>query len=73
MTVGQRIVFYRELKGMRAVELANKVGITKQLLWKYESGNVTNIPLDKFEQIADALEVNPAVLAGWISENNENV
>jgi transcriptional regulator with XRE-family HTH domain len=68
MTLGQRIKYYRELNGLKGVDLADAVGISKQLLWKYESGNITNIPLDKFELIARALHVDPAVLAGWITE-----
>ena len=70
MTIGERIVYYRELRRMKAVDLADRAGISKQLLWKYESGNITNIPLDKFEIIASVLEVDPAVLAGWISEED---
>ena len=73
MTVGQRIVKYRERIGMSQVSLAEKVGVSKQLMWKYESGNITNIPLDKFERIAQVLGVNPAVLAGWIPGDDDEL
>ena len=34
-------------------------------LYKYETGIVTNIPLDKLESIAACLGVAPGYLAGW--------
>ena len=46
-------------------ELANKVGTTKQTIYKYENNIITNIPSDKIELIAYALEVDPVVLMGW--------
>lgn len=71
MTVGQRIVYYREKAELRQSELAEKVGITKQLLWKYETDRITNIPMDNLVAIANTLHVDPAVLAGWEEENPE--
>lgn len=46
-------------------ELAKKVGISKQTLYKYENDIVTNIPSDKLESIADNLGVMPSYLMGW--------
>ena len=65
MTTAQKIVHYRELAGLKQTELAEKVGITKQLLWKYETGRITNIPLVNLENIANALHIPPSVLTGW--------
>ena len=67
MTTAQKIVYYRELAGLRQTELAEKVGITKQLLWKYETGRITNIPLEKLQSIAEVLHIAPSELAGWES------
>lgn len=71
MTTGQKIAYYRERKGLSQVELAEKIGTTKQNLWKYENDLVTNIPLDKIEMIGKVLGVSPAVLTGWEDENDE--
>ena len=49
MTVGDRIREYRKKMGMSQEELAAKVDVTKQAIYKYESNIVTNIPLDKIE------------------------
>lgn len=65
MTVGDRIKYFRDNKGMTQDELANKIGTTKQTIYKYENNIITNIPSDKIELIAYALEVNPVVLMGW--------
>lgn len=73
MTVGQRIVQYREKAELKQSELADKVGITKQLLWKYETGRITNIPMDNLVAIANVLHVDPAVLAGWEEDTESEV
>ena len=65
MTVGEKIKKVRELKNIAQVDLANQVGISKQTLYKYENGIITNIPSNKIESIAKALEITPAYLMGW--------
>ena len=37
MTVGERIVFLREQKGLKQVELARQAGLSRQCLYEYES------------------------------------
>lgn len=70
MTVGQRIKMKRESLNMSQVDLANKIGCTKQTLYKYENDIITNIPSTNIEKIAQALETTPAYLMGW--ENNSD-
>lgn len=64
-SVGDRIRRARELKDMSQEDLGLACGTTKQTIYKYESGIITNIPLDKIESIADALGVSAAYLVGW--------
>lgn len=71
MTTGQRIAYYRERACLSQVDLADKIGITKQLLWKYENDQISNIPLDKIALIGKACGVDPAVLSGWKEEGEE--
>lgn len=68
MTIGDRIKQLRARKNISQVDLANQVGVSKQTLYKYENNIVTNIPSDKIEGIAQALETSPAYLMGWSSE-----
>lgn len=68
MTIGTRIKLSRESKNMTQEELGIACGTTKQSIFKYETGVVTNIPLDRLERIAEALDVSPAYLMGWEDE-----
>lgn len=65
MTKGERIKELRERYGLSQVELALKIGVSKQTLYKYENNIVTNIPSDKIELLARALGTTPAYLMGW--------
>ena len=55
MTIGDRIKQQRESKNMSQVELAEKIGVSKQTLYKYENNIVTNIPSIKLQSIAKVL------------------
>ena len=68
MTIGKRIKNKREQIGITQVELARKIGCTKQTLYKYENDIVTNIPSDNIEKLATALYTTPAYLMGWDNE-----
>lgn len=68
MTVGERIKVARERKKLTQEELGAMCGTTKQSVFKYEAGVVTNIPLDRLERIASALDVTTAYLMGWEEE-----
>lgn len=65
MTVGERIKATREDKGITQGELAKAAHTTKQTIYKYESGIVTNIPYDKMVAISDYLGVSGPYLMGW--------
>lgn len=61
----KRIKKMRVLRGLTQTELARKLGTTKQNIYKYENGIVTNIPSNKVEDIAHALNTTPQYLMGW--------
>lgn len=65
MTIGEKIKSAREAAGLTQSDLGKACGTTKQTIYKYESGAVTNIPFDRLELIADALNVPAADLMGW--------
>lgn len=46
-------------------ELANKTGLSKSTLQRYETGAIKNMPIDKLEVLAEALDISPAYLMGW--------
>lgn len=51
-TIGDRIKNLRESINVLQTELAEKIGVSKQTLYKYENNIVTNIPSYKIELIA---------------------
>ena len=69
MAIGDRIKKYRLSLGISQVSLADKAAISKQTLYKYENGIITNIPTDKIEVIASALNTTPADLMGWTDDH----
>ena len=68
MTVGERIKEVRINRNISQVDLAAKIGVSKQTLYKYENNIITNIPSDKIEAIANICKLPPAYFMGW--ENN---
>ena len=65
MTIGRNINHARKLSGMTLEELSKHIGISRQTLSRYENGIIGNIPSDRIEKIAIALNVSPAQLMGW--------
>ena len=65
MTLGEKIAALRKAKGMTQQELADKLNTTKQTIGKYEKGIVSNLPLNRIRELADALDCEPSYLTGW--------
>ena len=65
MTTGDRIRNKREELGISQAELARMTECSKQTIYKYEHNIVTNIPFDKVERIAKAINMPPSYLMGW--------
>ncbi|MHD0433913.1 helix-turn-helix domain-containing protein [Staphylococcus aureus] len=63
----------REKQGITLAELGRKIGKTEATVQRYESGNIKNLKNDTIESIANALNVNPAFLMGWLdAEDTED-
>ena len=56
MNLSEKIRYLRIQKGMTQAELAEKLNTTKQTIGKYENQVVTNLPLNRIQELADALE-----------------
>lgn len=57
MTRGQRIKSRREELAISQTDLARRIGVSKQTLYKYENDIITNIPSDIIERLAKELDV----------------
>lgn len=72
MTIGERIKKVRIFQNISQKELADKINVSKQTLYKYERDIITNIPSDKIECIATVLKISPAYLMGWDDTNHKD-
>lgn len=68
-TKGERIKKLRSACNLTQTELANKIGVSKQTLYKYENNIITNIPSDKIELLALFLNTSEAYLMGWAKDS----
>lgn len=68
MNLSEKIRYLRNQKGMTQEQLAQKLNTTKQTIGKYENQVVTNLPLNRIQELADALDTTPAYLMGWGEE-----
>ncbi len=69
MKIGEKIKKLRKQKGLTQEEVAKAINSTKQTIYKYETGVITNIPSDKIEAISELLNCSPSYLMGWENEN----
>lgn len=63
--IGQRLRELRIQVGLTLDEVGKRIGVSKQAIYKYETGITTNIPLDKIEELAKLYHVSPAEIMGW--------
>lgn len=71
MNTGEKIRQLRIDAGMTQEDLGKAAQTTKQNIYKYEAGIITNIPAVKIGLIAKALNTTPAYLMGWDEEKTE--
>ena len=71
MTVGNRIKARRQELNMSVDELAKRLNKNRATVYRYEKGEIENLPLDILEPLAKALDTTPAYLMGWYQENED--
>ena len=72
MNIGDRIKNRRKYLKMSADELAKRLGKDRSTIYRYEKGDIENLPLDILEPIAKALETTPQYLMGWEEVQKKN-
>lgn len=72
MNIGLRIKERRKELKMSADELGKKLGKDRSTIYRYEKGDIENLPLDILEPIAKALGTTPQYLMGWEKVQKEN-
>lgn len=71
MNIGPRIKQRRKELKMSADELGKRLGKDRSTIYRYEKGDIENLPLDILDPIAEALETTPAYLMGWETQVEE--
>ena len=64
-TSGERIKELRKALGLSADDLASRIGKDRATIFRYEKGEIENMPLSVINNLADALHVSPGYLMGW--------
>ncbi|HEY9006414.1 MAG TPA: helix-turn-helix transcriptional regulator [Ohtaekwangia sp.] len=59
--IGSNISMYRKIRGFKASDIAERLGISESSYTRYERGE-TSITVDLVKQIADELKIDPVTL-----------
>lgn len=70
MTVGERIKARRKELCLSADSLAERIGVSRSTMFRYESGDIEKLPADSLAPIASALNTSVEYLMGWSNEEN---
>lgn len=65
MRIGERIKQRRLELGYTADALAKLLNKNRATIYRYENGDIKNMPIDVLEPLAKALNTTPAYLMGW--------
>lgn len=65
MNTGDRIKQRRLELGLTVDDLANKINKSRATIYRYENGDIENMPTTVLEPLAKALNTSPADLMGW--------
>ena len=65
MNTGDRIKQRRIELGLSVDDLAEKIGKSRATIYRYENGDIENMPTPILEPLAKALDTTPADLMGW--------
>ncbi|MGT2866627.1 XRE family transcriptional regulator [Streptococcus fryi] len=68
MSVGARIKARRIELGFNADWLAEKIGVSRSTIFRYEKGDIEKMPTETLEKIATVLNTTPAYFMGWTDD-----
>jgi transcriptional regulator with XRE-family HTH domain len=73
MNIGERLRKRRLSLDLTLEEVAQKLGVSRQTVSRYETGVVKNIPEDRIRNLAVILKTTRAYLLGIINDPDRNV
>ena len=72
MNIGKRIQVRRKELNISVDELAKRLNKNRTTIYRYEKGDIENLPMDALKPLAEALKTSPAYLMGWEDELNDD-
>ena len=71
MTIGDRIRVCRTQVGLSVSDLAKRLGKSRATVYRYENGDIENLPIGIISDLAAALETSPNYLMGVPEDNGK--
>ena len=71
MNIGEKLKELRKERGMSAKTLAEKLGVSRTTIYRYEDATIEKIPLHVVEKICSILNVSVAELMGNVPKQDE--
>ena len=65
MQIGERIKRRREELGLSADQVADRIGKNRATVYRYESNDIKNFPIEILTPLAEVLQTTPGYLMGW--------
>lgn len=64
--IGKKLFGARKSKGLSRAELGKLLGLHESTIKRYEDGDIKSLGIDKLQEFAKYLDVDPAYLMGWV-------
>lgn len=69
--VGERIKTRRKELKISADDIANKLGVSRSTIFRYEKGDIEKMPTETLNEIARILHTTPQSLMGWYDSSED--
>ena len=69
MDIGERMKLRRKELKLSADVVAEKLGVSRSTIFRYEKGDIEKLPTNILDDIAEVLKTTPAFLMGWEDGN----
>ena len=73
MTTAERIKQRRKDLGLRAEDVAERIGVSRSTMFRYENGEIEKLPINHLVPIAKALHTSLDYLMGWTEDEKEPI
>lgn len=73
MNIGERMKKRRKQLKLSADVVAERLGVSRSTIFRYEKGEIEKLPTNILDDIAKILQTTPAYLMGWESDNVSSI